>query len=774
MAWLQPLDSIAPEDLATLGDDLYYLGRLQRQQLPVISGWLVPAACWSRLWRRAEAQSPVLATTQTTLDQTNLKQEFATLQRISQASQAAFRPIPLEATLAVELERWPHPTWWIQAYLGGTLGALGQGLLRAQTGCRPDQSLGQSLQEFWSQVLSAPNLLLWQHHRQSLDQLPLTTLITPIYPALASGRLRLRGRDAELTAILGLDLPAAQGEAWPARCRVDLPASSPLAWQAGRQDQVHRLDLGEQSISLAVQARSDPAVPSPLTLAQVEALLTLGQQVRRFCGHSPTLSSPGAIEVDLTWLLCPQQASPGWHWRITQVRPHCPQPAPAASTLASLPPAPSLPTVSTVIQGIGAATGQAQGVAVVAKGSRDLPLPLPRQAIVVLPDLQPDVFLELGAVAGIVTERGGATCHAAILAREVGIPAVVGAPQVTDFLQSGQVVWLDGDRGLVYELAADSPRPAITLSPPPLAPAPLTQGSYAGLQTRVMANLSQIESLAHLPVDRIDGVGLLRSEWLLLEALEGRHPWDWVNQGQAAELQHRIVQRLDPLLKALGPKPVRYRSLDLRSHEWQALAGSPPLEPNPMLGLRGTLSYNLDDRLFRVELAALATLQRAGYRHLQLILPFVRSVEEVINCNRLIAQAGLRDCPDFALWIMAEVPSVLFLIPAYAQAGVQGITIGSNDLTQLLLAVDRDQPTIASAYDERHPVVRLAMAHLIQEARRCGMVCSICGQAPVRHPDLIADLVAWGISSISVEAPALAFTLEAVWRAEQQLKGAGI
>jgi pyruvate,water dikinase len=117
---------------------------------------------------------------------------------------------------------------------------------------------------------------------------------------------------------------------------------------------------------------------------------------------------------------------------------------------------------------------------------------------------------------------------------------------------------------------------------------------------------------------------------------------------------------------------------------------------------------------------------------------------------------------------------VLFLIPAYAQAGVQGITIGSNDLTQLLLAVDRDQPTIASAYDERHPVVRLAMAHLIQQARRCGMVCSICGQAPVRHPDLIADLVAWGISSISVEAPALALTLEAVWRAEQQLKGTGI
>ncbi len=771
MAWLQPLDSIAPEDLVTLGDDLYYLGRLQQQHLPVVSGWLVSAVCWPRIWRRAVAQSPVLADTQTALDQTDLIRESASLQRISQQGQAAFRPIPLNPTLVAELEQWPHPTWWIQARLGSNLAALGQGLMLAQTGCRPDQGLVQSLQEFWSQVLSAPNLLLWHHHRQPLDQLPLTTLITPMYPALASGRLRLRDQNAELEAILGLELPPAQGEAWPARCRVDLPPASSLDWQAGYQDQVCTLDLGEQSASLGVQAQPDPAVLSPLTPAQVENLITLGQRVRRVYSNYPRSSFLGTMEVELTWLLCPQEDSPGWHWRITQVQARHPQPAPGP-TLSSLPPAPSLPAVSTVIQGIGAATGQAQGVAVVAKGPRDLPLPLPRHAIVVMPDLQPDVFLELGAVAGIVTERGGATCHAAILAREVGIPAVVGAPQVTDFLQSGQVVWLDGDRGLVYELAADSPQPGIITSPRPLAPPPPL--SYAGLQTRVMANLSQIESLDHLPVDRIDGVGLLRSEWLLLEVLEGRHPWDWVNQGQAVELQTRIVQRLEPLLKALGPKPMRYRSLDLRSHEWQALAGSPPLEPNPMLGLRGTLSYNLDDRLFRVELAALATLQRAGYRHLQLILPFVRSVEEVINCNRLIAQAGLRDCPDFALWIMAEVPSVLFLIPAYAQVGVQGITIGSNDLTQLLLAVDRDQPTIASAYDERHPVVRLAMAHLIQAARRCGMVCSICGQAPVRHPDLIADLVAWGISSISVEAPALAFTLEAVWRAEQQLKGTGV
>jgi pyruvate,water dikinase len=357
----------------------------------------------------------------------------------------------------------------------------------------------------------------------------------------------------------------------------------------------------------------------------------------------------------------------------------------------------------------------------------------------------------------------------------MGIPAVVGAPQATQLLDAETVLWLDGDRGIVYGLSNEGLPPPPTqrhaISSPAALPtrlSPEQSTRYRAMRTKVMANLSQIRRLTDLPIEDIAGIGLLRSEWLLLDVLKGRHPWDWVNQGQEAELQSHIVQQLEPILQALGPKPLRYRSLDLRSHEWQALAGSPPVEPNPMLGLRGTLSYDVDARLFQIELAALASLQRAGYTNLQLILPFVRTVEEVLTCQPLIQQAGLNDHSDFSLWIMAEVPSVLFLLPAYAQAGVKGIAIGSNDLTQLLLAVDRDQPIMASAYNERHPVIQMALAYLVREARRCGIACSICGQAPVRYPDLIADLVAWGISSISVEAAALPFTLEAVWQAEQE------
>ncbi|MFM7472100.1 MAG: putative PEP-binding protein [Nodosilinea sp.] len=770
MERLQRLDSIGLDPDPQAGNPLDYLGLLAQHQLPVSTGWVLGAQVWGQVWHHLMQANPALEAAIATLD----RQNFITLQRVSQQAQRSFQVIGLPPDLITDLASWPYSTWLLRASLDTDVRT--QELLPPQVGSHPHQTLALALHQFWGQLFTARSLVVWQYHQQSLQRLPLTTRVLPLSPILAAGTLRLRGDRGEIQAVLGLDLPLSRGEAWPARCHFLLPLADTLVWQPGFQEEIYEVGA-RVAPGVQVSQRPMAELVDPLSADQLQQLIDLGQQAQAVFQHQSPSPYPGCLTgLDLEWWLCPQTTAPGWQFLLTRVRPdYGDQPVSRHGGLATkLVAAPALPGVTTVIQGIGAAAGQVEGIAVVARRSQDLPTPLPPHAIVVLPDLQPDVFLELGAVAGIVTERGGATCHAAILAREIGIPAVVGAPQVTEFLQSGAVVWLDGNRGLVYELPEAS-APSSDSSPArqtsPLAP---SVRSYSDLQTRVMANVSQIQRLSSLPVDQIAGIGLLRSEWLLLEVLEGRHPWHWIDQGQESELQSRIIEQLEPLLTALGPKPLRYRSLDLRSHEWQALVGSPALEPNPMLGLRGTLSYTLDDRLFQVELAARATLQRAGHSHLQLILPFVRTVEEVISCRRLITQAGLTSYEHFALWIMAEVPSVLFLIPAYAQAGVQGITIGSNDLTQLLLAVDRDQPTIASAYDERHPVVRMAMAHLIREARRCGLVCSICGQAPVRHPDLIADLVNWGISSISVEAPALAFTLETVWQAEQSLKGAGI
>lgn len=780
MIWLRELHTLEIADLRAVGQKAYYLGLLKQQGLPVAQGSVLTAAAWHDGLKMAwpEGDSDRLAPV--------CQNGFSTLQQTSQRWQQALRAIPAIAPLGragaadLEPDDFIPTAWMLRASLwvdgrgskpgDKAFGSLGTGLLPAHL--EDDRAaLLSMLPQFWSQALMARCLPVWDLHCQRLRDLSLATLIMPVYPALVSGTLLLSRGQTTLNAVSGLGMALTRGEAIPACCWISQGNIAEATWQPGFQERIYqlrpaypdRLQPATTAQPLQVLERDRPELIAPLSSDQLTHLVQIAERAQTLLGQTG---------VRLEWLLYPSANSNSPTLIITEAAPwHDPAVAPPAPVQPAPPrpqtPPPLLPLASTVVRGIGAAAGHIQGIAVVARRPQDLPKLLPPGCIVVLPDLQPDVFFQLQSAGGIVTERGGATCHAAILAREVGIPAVVGAPQATQLLDNDMVLWLDGDRGVVYGLTAEA---AASFRPPvPPGSAPLStvsQGDYHRLQTQVMVNLSQRQGLANLSLDHVSGIGLLRSEWLLLEVLEGRHPWDWVNQGQEAELQTRLVQQLEPILQTLGPRTLRYRSLDLRSHEWQALQGSPPVEPNPMLGLRGTLSYDIDDRLFQVELGALATLQRAGYHNLQLILPFVRSVEEAIACRQRVERVGLTDVDGFALWIMAEVPSVLFLLPAYAQAGIQGIAIGSNDLTQLLLAIDRDQPTIASAYDERHPVVRLAMAHLVQEARRNGLLCSICGQAPVRHPELIADLVGWGINSISVEAAALAFTLEAIWQAE--------
>ena len=181
------------------------------------------------------------------------------------------------------------------------------------------------------------------------------------------------------------------------------------------------------------------------------------------------------------------------------------------------------------------------------------------------------------------------------------------------------------------------------------------------------------------------------------------------------------------------------------------------------------MSYLKDPKVFDLELAALAAVQQSGQTNLYLMLPFVRSVEEFSFCRQRVEQAGLTQVAQFQLWIVAEVPSVLFLLPQYVKAGVQGVSIGTNDLTQLLLGVDRDRGELAANLNERHPAVLQAIAQIIQMAQQANISCSICGQAPVLYPEIIDSLIQSGITSISVEPNAVEQTYRAIARAEQRL-----
>lgn len=255
----------------------------------------------------------------------------------------------------------------------------------------------------------------------------------------------------------------------------------------------------------------------------------------------------------------------------------------------------------------------------------------------------------------------------------------------------------------------------------------------------------------------------------MVSILDERHPYHWLQSGQGDLLRERLMTQLRPILQAFFPRPVRYRSLDICSNEFVHLTGSPPVEVNPILGVRGVSSYQQQPEFFQLELTVLRQLQLEGYHNLQLILPFVRTVEEVTFCQKLIQGMGLAQSAAFELWIMAEVPSVLFLMPQYVAVGVQGIAIGTNDLTQLLLGVDRNQSLPHPYLDERHPAVQAAIAQLIQQAHTLQIPCTVCGVAPAIHPDLVTALVKQGITGISVDVAAVEATIKTIQIAEAQL-----
>jgi pyruvate,water dikinase len=287
--------------------------------------------------------------------------------------------------------------------------------------------------------------------------------------------------------------------------------------------------------------------------------------------------------------------------------------------------------------------------------------------------------------------------------------------------------------------------------------------------TQLFVTLSQPDVLPRLTSLPIDGVGLLRSELMMLEILEQHHPQQWLERGQTAELTQRISERIQQFVAAFAPRPVFYRSSDLRSHEFRQLKGQQATpELNPALGMRGTLNYQLNPGLFSVELAALRQVQQQ-YPNVHLILPFVRTVEEFVSCRQRIEQAGLRQVPHFQVWIMAEVPSVLLLLPDYIAAGVQGVAIGSNDLTQLLLGIDREQPSLSTAFNPCHPAVLRAIQQIIHTTKQAQIPCSICGELTSQYPEVIESLVQWGITALSVDWNEIEPTYQAIVRAEQKL-----
>jgi pyruvate, water dikinase len=499
------------------------------------------------------------------------------------------------------------------------------------------------------------------------------------------------------------------------------------------------IEAGDDGGTLRRTLDEARALSPALTDDEVRTIADLGRRIERHY-HAPQ---------DTEWAYDPN----GVLW-VLQARPV------TATGHGAAPPPTTVADGEVLVRGLGAAPGLAGG-AVRVVTARDRGADLADGDVLVTHMTAPDWVPLMRRAAAIVTDSGGMTCHAAIVSRELGIPCVVGTGTATRVLRSGEVVTVDATHGVVREGAPMVPVGA--MAPP--APAPEAAPATATLLLVNLSEPSQVERAAALPVE---GVGLLRAEMMVLEALAGVHPRLLLEQGRGDEFVERMAGALETFASAFAPRPITYRTIDFRTNEFRGLEGGDRFEPeeaNPMIGFRGALRYTREPEVFRLELAALNRVWDAGHRNLHVMLPFVRTAHELEACARLVAESGLTDRPGFELWVMAEVPSVLFNLERYAELGVRGISIGSNDLTQLLLGADRDSEALAETFDERDPAVTTYLRQLIAKARRLGLATSICGQAPSVHPEYADLLVEAGIDAVSVN-------LDAVDRARRLLDAA--
>ena len=416
-----------------------------------------------------------------------------------------------------------------------------------------------------------------------------------------------------------------------------------------------------------------------------------------------------------------------------------------------------------LVRGLGAAPGIASGrVRIVSELDGDVKIG--KGDILVTHMTAPDWVPLMRASAAIVTDSGGMTCHAAIVSRELGIPCVVGTANATSKLRDGELVTVDAKNGVVREGAV----PETTEVPAPAAAAqaaPVTA-------TRLLVNLSEPSQVDRAAALDVEGVGLLRAELMVLEALEGKHPRLLLEQGRGDEIVERMAAALETFAAAFAPRPITYRTIDFRTNEFRGLDGGERFEEeeaNPMIGYRGALRYMHEPDLLRLELDAIARVWDAGHENFHVMIPFVRTPRELVAAKRVAEEAGLLSRPGFELWVMAEVPSVLFHLPRYAELGVAGISIGSNDLTQLMLGADRDSGVVAEVFDERDAAVTEYLQQLIARARELGLATSICGQAPSVHPGYADLLVRAGIDAISVNIDAVDSARRLIAAAEQRV-----
>jgi pyruvate,water dikinase len=425
--------------------------------------------------------------------------------------------------------------------------------------------------------------------------------------------------------------------------------------------------------------------------------------------------------------------------------------------------APALSDHKILLQGQGASPGIAVGKVALIRDVKDTGM-VKEGDILVTRMTNPDMVPAMKKVAAIVTDEGGMTCHAAIVSRELGTPAVVGTKKATSVLTSGQIVTVDGEKGLVYEGAFEQ---VVQKQQAAAHQQVAGAGAPTITATSVKVNVSIPEAATRAAATGADGVGLLRIEHLIL-GLNKTPAW-FITNHREEEFVKELHDGIKIVLDAFPGKPVWVRTLDAPTDEFRNMMGgeNEPHEHNPMLGWRGIRRDLQSPDQFRLQVESFKQLWKEGYENLGVMFPMVSHPDQFVQAKEMMRGWGV-DVENVTLGIMIEIPSSAILVEDFLTCGIKFASFGTNDLIQYTLAIDRNNENIADMYQPKHPAVLRLIHNAIQTCRKHGVECSICGQAG-SDPKMVEWLVEHGIASVSANIDAIAKIRETVARTEQRI-----
>ena len=735
------------KDIALVGGKGANLGEMANAHIPVPPGFIITANAYYNFIKKSGITDKILSLLKP-LDYNNTKQ----LQQIADQIKQVILNATMPPELASEIQ---------QAYR-----KMGEGLVAVRSSATaedlPEASFaGQqstflnvngekevvaAVQECWASLFE-PRAIFYRH-QQGFDpfNVGIAVPIQRMVQSQASGVMftiePMTSDQSKITieAVYGLGEAIVSGEVETDLYIVDKEDLRISVKNIGNQDWelVRNLASGDDNANIKVPLQPSRQTQQKLADDDIIALAKIGKRIEDLY----------QFPQDIEW------AQEDKEIFIVQTRPVTTIKAEAVTEV--------LPEIkaTVLLSGRAASPGMASGPVKIVYESSQID-EVENGDILVAKMTSPDFVPAMKRAVAIVAERGGRTSHAAIVSRELGIPCVVGAEGAVTTLTNGQIITVDGSQGKVYEGRVAEEKSAVPTAVP---------RRKIKTKTKLYVNLAQPELAETVAARDVDGVGLLRAEFIISQI--GVHPRYMISQNQGNEFVDKLAQGMNTFAQAFNPRPVVYRTTDFKTNEYRELTGGQEyeeVEENPMLGYRGCSRYIKELDVFKLEIEAIKKV-RQNYSNLWVMIPFVRTINEMTEAKNFLESQGLERSADFKLWMMVEVPSNIFLMEKFLEIGIDGISIGSNDLTQLILGIDRDSQKLAETFDERNEAVLIALERAIKVAKSRGVTSSICGQAPSVYPELTEKLVEWGITSVSVSPDMIDTTREIIAKAEERLK----